>query len=66
VNKELLTTVKRQLHLLDQGILPPELEKVTLEVFKTRDAAVTGMKKAKEADKRGLEHIIAEYEEVRV
>lgn len=55
--------VKRQLHLLDQGILPPELEKLALEIFGTRENAIDGMKKAKEADKVGLEHIIKTYEE---
>lgn len=54
--------VKRQLHLLEQGILPPELEKVALEIFGTRENAIAGMRKAKQADKVGLEHIIQTYE----
>jgi len=55
--------VNRQLHLLDQGILPPELEKAGLQVFGTRENAIIGMKRAKDADKVGLEHIIKTYEE---
>ncbi len=55
--------VNRQLHLLNQGILPPELEGPAMQIFESRDAAVIGMKKAKEADKRGIEHIIGVYEE---
>jgi hypothetical protein len=54
--------VKRQLHLLEQGILPPELEKIGLQIFGTRENAIAGMKKAKQADKVGLEHIIQTYE----
>jgi hypothetical protein len=42
--------------------LPPELEKVALEIFGTRENAVAGMRKAKQADKVGLEHIIQTYE----
>lgn len=55
--------VNRQLHLLDQGIMPPELEKTALQVFGTRENAIAGMKRAKQADKVGLEHIIKTYEE---
>lgn len=62
-NKELLMVVNRQLHLLEQGILPPELEKTALQIFGTRENAIAGIKRAKEADKVGLEHIIKTYEE---
>lgn len=61
-NKDLLQVTNRHIHFLEQGILPPELEKQGLEIFKTREAAIVGMLKAKKADKESLEHIISVYE----
>ena len=62
MNRVILAKVNQQLHLLNQDILPPELEKDGLEIFGSRELAIQGFKRAKEADKVGLEHIIATYE----
>ena len=62
-NKKILSSINRQLHLLEQGILPPELEKQGLEIFKTIPLAIEGFLRARIADKANVEHIIRQYEE---
>lgn len=61
-NQDLLQLTNRHIHFLEQNILPPELEKQGLEIFKTREAAIEGFLKAKRADKVNLEHIISVYQ----
>lgn len=61
-NQDLLQLTNRHIYFLNQGIIPPEIEKQALDIFKTREAAISGMLKAKLADKVNLEHIIGIYE----
>ncbi|ADX42535.1 hypothetical protein [Tetrasphaera phage TJE1] len=61
-NRKVLEKINTHLHMLRQGILPPDIASQALMIFKSKDKAIAGMIKAREADKMNVEHIIAAYE----
>lgn len=61
-NRKMLQVVETHIHLLEQGIIPPDVEAQALSIFKTRPLAIEGMLKARRADKVNFEDIIRHYE----
>lgn len=62
-NKKVLQKINQHLHMLKQGILPPDIASHALIMFKDKQKAIAGMIRAREADKVNVEHIIRAYEE---
>lgn len=62
-NQQILQTLERQIHMLNQSILPPELETVSEFIWKNKEDRVPGMLRAKLADVENVKHIIAQYEQ---
>lgn len=60
-NRTILETVDRHLHMLQQGILPPDAEEQALKIWPKRKDAIAGLLAARLRDKENFEHILNHY-----